>query len=536
MNKLSFLLLAGLLTACGSDSDSSNSSAEESYLDVINLADRATSAQSSSSGAFSFPMPNLNAEETELHLRGDVNFEVSFITAVSAEHPDKDGLGPVFNNSDCNSCHRKDGRSSTLSPAAGEDELLLGTSAGIFLRMSLSNTALDAECTANDAQPDEENNYCNVIPVPEFGDQLFHRGVREARSDWSERPSIGLANVFLSYEYSDVSYADGTTVTLKKPVFAVRNPYDYPDEDETTTSPSSQLLQDDVVFSPRNGMPMIGLGLLEAISDEDILALADPEDADADGISGRANYVFDQTKYQNGAEYPVSLGRFGWKASTPTVRQQGLGALRGDIGITNPLFPQESMANTLFHQQYLARHPADTGTDTSGNPEAGADFSDSVTFYAETLAVPQRRNVNNADVRAGGKLFTNANCVACHHPSFTTSSSDTLQIGGRDASDALKGQKIWPFTDMLLHDMGEGLADNRRDFLASGTEWKTRPLWGIGLTKSINPSAGYLHDGRAATLEEAILWHGGEAEAAKENFRTMSAAERNQLIAFLSSL
>ena len=481
-------------------------------------------------------MPNLNTEETDLHLQGDVNFEVSFITAVSQEHPEKDGLGPAFNNADCNSCHRKDGRSSTLQPATGEYELLLGSSAGIFLRMSLSDTSRDTECTSVNAQPDAENNYCKVIPVPDFGDQLFHRGVLQARSDWQNNPYIGLANVFLSYEYSDVSYADGTTVTLKKPVFAVRNPYDYPDEDETTTSPSSELLQEDIVFSPRNGMPMIGLGLLEVISEEDILALADPEDADGDGISGRANYVFDQIKYQNGEQNPVSIGRFGWKANTPTVRQQGLGALRGDIGITNPLFPEESMANTSFHQQYLARHPDDSGTDVSGNPEAGETFTDAITFYAETLAVPQRRNIDDADVLAGGRLFAEADCVACHHPSFTTSSDPYLQIGGRDATDALKGQTIWPFTDMLLHDMGEGLADNRRDFLASGREWKTRPLWGIGLTKSVNPSAGYLHDGRAATLEEAILWHGGEAENAKERFRTMTANERQQLLDFLSSL
>lgn len=538
MNRIIPALLPFILAACGADSRSGSSGPD--YLDVTALAGAATSTQSASSTAFSYPMPNLSSEETGLHLTGDKHFELSFITAVSDDHPDKDGLGPVFNNTDCNSCHRKDGRSSTLLPDSTDGELKLGASAGIFLRISLLNRERDDTCSATDAVPAAENDYCAVIPVPDFGDQLFHRGVLEARSDWNDannpQPSVGMANVYLSYEYSTVSYADGTAVTLKKPVFHIRNPYDAPDEDETTDNPTSALLQPEVVSGPRNGMPMIGLGLLEAIPEADILALADPHDRDGDGISGRANYVFDQVKYLRGDTFPVSIGRFGWKANTPTVRHQSLGALRGDIGITNAMFNAESTEGTAFRNQYLARHPEDTGTDTAGNPEAGSDFTDAVVFYAETLAVPARRNVGDSDVRAGGRLFTDAGCSACHHPSFTTSSDALLQIGGNTASDALKGQKIWPFTDMLLHDMGNGLADGRRDFLASGQEWKTRPLWGIGLTKTINPSAGYLHDGRASTLEEAILWHGGEAGAAREQFRTMEAREREQLISFLRSL
>ncbi len=539
MKKILFLLPAMLLSACGGG-NSSNNNNDPDFLDVINLAGEATSSQSSSSTAFSYPMPNLSSEETEFHLNGDKNFEQSFITAVSEEHPDKDGLGPVFNNTDCNSCHRKDGRSSTLLPDTADGELKLASSAGIFLRISLLDAERDQTCTAPDVMLTADNDYCAVIPVPDFGDQLFHRGVLKARADWNDvnnpQPSAGLANVYLSYEYHSVSYADGTTVTLKKPVFHIRHPYDAADEDETTDNPTSALLQADVVTSPRNGMPMIGLGLLEAIAEADILALADPDDADGDGISGRPNYVFDQVKYLRGDSYPVSIGRFGWKANTPTVRHQSLGALRGDIGITNRMFPDESIEGTAFQRQYLARHPDDSGTDTAGNPEASDDFSDSVVFYAETLAVPARRHVDNSDVRAGGRLFSAIGCSGCHQPSFTTADDPLLEIGGVTAPSALKGQKIWPFTDMLLHDMGPGLADGRRDFLASGQEWKTRPLWGIGLTKSINPSAGYLHDGRAATLAEAILWHGGEAETAKENFRTLSQTERDQLISFLSSL
>ena len=265
------------------------------------------------------------------------------------------------------------------------------------------------------------------------------------------------------------------------------------------------------------------------------MANVDANDSNQDGISGRANYVFDAVKAQAGASNPVSLGRFGWKANTPSVRVQSLGALRGDIGITNPLFPDESVAGTALHDSYLTRTGfVDTGSDVNGEPEASAEFSDSVVFYAETLAVPARRNVDNADVREGARLFEQLNCSGCHTPSFVTKASG--DIGGTSMIEGHKSQTIYPFTDMLLHDMGEELADGRPDFLADGNEWRTRPLWGIGLTQTVNPQAGFLHDGRAATLEEAILWHGGEAEKSQQDFMALSYEERSQVIDFLMSL
>ncbi|RHW77036.1 hypothetical protein D1094_03835 [Colwellia sp. RSH04] len=176
----------------------------------------------------------------------------------------------------------------------------------------------------------------------------------------------------------------------------------------------------------------------------------------------------------------------------------------------------------------------DTGADENGDPEASQQFSDNVVFYAETLAVPQRRNIDNESVIKGAQLFTQVNCTGCHNPSFVTSSEQT--IGGVIAPEGLKNQTIYPFTDMLLHDLGDGLADNRRDFMASGLEWKTRPLWGIGLTKTVNPAAGFLHDGRASTIEEAILWHGGEANKSKQDFMALTSDNRKALIAFVISL
>jgi CxxC motif-containing protein (DUF1111 family) len=322
---------------------------------------------------------------------------------------------------------------------------------------------------------------------------------------------------------------------LKKPIFAVENPYDAPGETKQSANITSNLLQDDVLMGWRNGMPVFGLGLLEAIPEASILANVDADDSNKDDISGRANWVFDAIKAQNGDSTPVSLGRFGWKANTPSVRVQSLGALRGDIGITNSLFPDESIVGTSLHDSYLTRTGfVDTGEDVNGAPEASAEFSDSVVFYAETLAVPARRNVDKTAVREGARLFEQLNCSSCHTPSFVTKTSG--DIGGLPMSESLKGQTIYPFSDMLLHDMGEGLADGRPDFLADGNEWRTRPLWGIGLTQTVNPQAGFLHDGRAATLEEAILWHDGESKTSKQDFMALTQTERDQVIAFLQSL
>lgn len=516
-----------LISGCNSSSSDETEKVKPqvAYTHVSKLGGDASAIGASDSGhGFSTPMPNLTDEELEKHFAGDAHFETIFTTAPNNEHPDLDGLGPAFNNQDCNSCHQRDGRPSTITLAKDQERILLGSEAGIFLRISID----DGECV----NPSSDNNYCKNVGVDGFGTQLFHRGVLKARDDWQENPFIGQADVYISYEYSTAEYSDGSTLELKKPVFTIEQPYDVNAESRL----NSAILQADVRYSPRNGMPVFGLGLLELISDTDILALADESDANSDGISGRPNWVFDPVKAKNNDPIPVSLGRFGWKASTPSVRVQSLGALRGDMGVTNPLFPDESIANTPLHESYLARTGfVDTGIDEQGNTEVGQAFSDDVVFYAETLAVPVRRNIENESVIAGAQLFTQINCTGCHQPDFTTATG-TLLLGGLSAPEALKGQHIYPFTDMLLHNLGEGLADNRRDFTATGAEWKTRPLWGIGLTKTVNPAAGFLHDGRAATIEEAILWHGGEAEQSKNDFMALVKAERQSLIDFVMSL
>lgn len=525
-----------MLSACGGSGDDETPTVTEppvviypEFTDITASGGDTTTYDAGNSGhGFSTPSPNLTEADLALHLEGDANFEISFTTAPNEQHPEQDGLGPVFNNADCNSCHQRDGRNSTPFLAADETRVKLGSDAGIFLRISKTP---DEECIT----PTADNDYCAPIAVPDFGGQLFHRGVLKARADWQDNAFGGQADVYLSYERSAVTYSDGTSVELKKPIFEVENPYDAPGETKQSANVTSNLLQDDVLMGWRNGMPVFGLGLLEAIPEADILALADENDANDDGISGRPNWVFDAIKDRNGDETPVSLGRFGWKANTPSVRVQSLGALRGDIGITNPLFPDESVVGTSLHDSYLTRTGfVDTGSDENGAPEADQAFSDAVVFYAETLAVPARRNVDDSDVREGARLFTQVNCSGCHTPSFTTKTVG--DIGGIEIIDSLKGQVIYPFTDMLLHDMGDDLADGRPDFLANGNEWRTRPLWGLGLTQTVNPQAGFLHDGRAATVEEAILWHGGEASNSKEAFMALTKAERDQLVSFLMSL
>jgi CxxC motif-containing protein (DUF1111 family) len=255
---------------------------------------------------------------------------------------------------------------------------------------------------------------------------------------------------------------------------------------------------------------VFGLGLLEAVPALGILGRADPRDFDRDGISGRANVVYDAVHRRQG------VGRFGWKANTPNLLQQTAGAYNGDMGVTSNLFPSESCAGR-------------TGTSCSAtHVEVSAEIVGNVAFYTQTLAVPARRNLNDPTTRRGESLFYASGCDGCHTP--------TLRTGLLQGVPEVSGQVIHPYTDLLVHDMGPGLADGRPDFQASGSEWRTPPLWGIGLVQTVNGHTRLLHDGRAGSLMEAILWHGGEATQARDRVKGLSQPDRNALIAFLNSL
>ena len=323
--------------------------------------------------------------------------------------------------------------------------------------------------------------------MPGFGTQLQHQAI----FGYEKEASLGI-----SYEPIERVFADGTKIILQKPVYSIENPY--------------IPLPGNVLISPRIGMPVFGLGLLEAISEQDILALADVNDDNEDGISGKPNYVWDPVSLS------VKLGRFGWKGGAPSVLVQSAGAYNEDMGVTNLIVPMESS----FGQ-------SNTEIEFDDIEVSDQDLED-VTFYVQTLAVPVARNIDDPDVIHGKQLFEKINCTACHNPSFTT--------GVLDSVPEVSNQKIYPYTDMLLHDMGDDLADNRSEFDADGKEWKTRPLWGIGLTSVVNGHTNFLHDGRARNLTEAILWHGGEAEDARNEFMELSKEDREALISFLNAL
>ena len=310
----------------------------------------------------------------------------------------------------------------------------------------------------------------------------------------------------LKIEYEEVTgrYPDGTPYTLQKPIYILENL-------------AYGELNKEVARSPRVANQMIGLGLLEAIPDEMLLDAADPDDKNKDGVSGRVNEVWDVQAER------MSVGRFGWKAEQPSILQQAAAAFSADIGITTDVFPDEGCA--VAQTECLDMQ---SGSETAGEPEIPEDDLRKLVLYSSTLAVPVQRNADDPQIIRGQTLFDQANCTTCHTP--------TQQTGEHPTIPALSNQTVHPFTDLLLHDMGEGLADDLSDFDATGREWRTPPLWGIGLFETVNGHTNYLHDGRARNLEEAVLWHGGEAQSSKEKFMALTKEEREALLAFLGSL
>lgn len=416
--------------------------------------------------AFSQPAPGLEREQELLFFVGNSFFNQNWVTAPSSTEA-RDGLGPLFNARSCAGCHFKDGRG--RPPDAGE----FGT--GLLMRLSLPTRGSDG----------------GYLPDPVYGGQVQDGGIEGVPPE---------ARIVIDYEEVPGSYPDGTPYSLRKPT------YRFADEGYGAMHP-------DVQVSPRVAPQMIGMGLLEAIPEAQIRALADPDDEDGDGISGRPNEVWDAV---NGAR---ALGRFGWKANQPSVFQQAAGAFLGDMGITTSLFPSEECGDT---------EDACATTTRGGDPEIADEDLAKVALYASSLAVPAMRNADDPLVREGARAFEQVGCTSCHVASLRTGTHPTIP--------ALSDQLIHPYTDLLVHDMGEGLADGRPDFEASGTEWRTAPLWGIGLVPTVNRHSYYLHDGRARDLEEAILWHGGEAERSRDRFMQLPAATREALIRFLESL
>jgi CxxC motif-containing protein (DUF1111 family) len=416
---------------------------------------------------------------------GNGIFRKNWVSAPSSTKS-SDGLGPLYNARACQACHLKDGRGHPPRGPEPEDR-----SISLLLRLSIPpETEADHALLASGR--------ASIIREPTYGGQLQELGIQG---------HAGEGRTVVTYEEIAITLPDGEIVNLRKPTYRIADPGYGP-------------LHPRTMISPRLTPQMIGLGLLEAIPEADILAREDPEDRDGDGISGRANHVW---SVENGA---LMLGRFGWKAGQPTVKQQAAEAFASDIGIGNPLAPYAF--GDCMPAQKACREAPRGGRSAKSGEEINGKLLDLVAFYARNLAVPARRTPEAPDVLRGKRIFHDLGCASCHVPSHKT--------GEQSPDEHLRGQMIWPYTDLLLHDMGEGLADGRPEGRASGREWRTAPLWGVGLTEVVNGHTFFLHDGRARNLTEAILWHDGEARSARDAFAALSAEDRRRLIAFVNSL
>jgi CxxC motif-containing protein (DUF1111 family) len=386
--------------------------------------------------------------------------------------PTLEGLGPVFNRTACRECHEGNGKGQP--PEAVGDPMK-----SILVRMSVPG----------------ENEHGGPKGVPNYGDQLQDRAIEGVAPE---------GQAIINYEEIPGKFGDGTAYSLRKPTTEFVN-LAYGD------------LPADTMTSTRVAAPVIGLGLLQNVPEATLRALADPDDADGDGVSGHINMAWDANSQQ------MAVGRFGWKANVPSIRHQNAGAALGDMGLTSPVFG----TNLCEPAQKDCLAAAADAEELGVSPEILDSFFSALDMYMLFLAVPEQRGADDPAVQRGEALFRGVGCSNCHMPTLRT---------GKSGWNGLSEQEIHPFTDLLVHDMGEGLADNRPDYQATGREWRTAPLWGIGLTYDVSHFNLYLHDGRARSLSEAILWHGGEAEPKREAFRNMTKAQRDDLLAFLGSL
>ena len=427
--------------------------------------------------AFSLPSANLPPSRRVDFSVGNSFFRNPWVIAPSTTTA-RDGLGPLFNTNACQNCHIKDGRGHPPTPDAQN-------AVSMLVRLSIPDTPAYAKVIEQ----------LGVVPEPVYGGQL---------QDMSVPGVVPEGKVRVDYTPVPVRFKDGTEVELRKPTLQI-------------TQLGYGPMHPDTRFSARVAPPMIGLGLLEAIPDEAILANAESQAKAKNGIAGRPNRVWDD------AQQKTVLGRFGWKAGQPNLNQQNVHAFSGDMGLTTRLRPVDDCTDAQ-----TACKQAPNGNGAEGEPEVSDNILRLVLFYSRNLAVPARRDVSAPEVLAGKTLFFQAGCQSCHTPKYTTAANA--------AEPELANQVIRPYSDLLLHDMGDGLADHRSEFQASGRDWRTPPLWGIGLTQAVSGHTRFLHDGRARNLLEAVLWHGGEATAAQQQVLSFNAEQRAALLAFLNSL
>lgn len=447
-----------------------------------------------SAESYSKPSSNLTASRKGSFFIGNAFFKQPWVVA-PASTDSRDGLGALFNVAACQSCHIKDGRGH--APMTADDD-----ADSLLLRLSMP-------ATTDEQRQQLQGSLIEKVVHPMYGGQLQDRGIQGVPAE---------ARIAVQWTDKPVTFADGHIETLRAPTFNL-------------TNPGYGAFDDAMMVSPRVALPMIGLGLLEQIPDDDIKKQASNK-GNSD-ISGKFNWVMDP---QTGKR---ALGRFGWKAGQTKLITQNQSAFNEDMGLTSNIRPHESCMPTQ-----TACLNATTGADEQGNGKPPVEVNDDVAkfveFYTRNLAVPHRRNADDKLVLAGKKRFYDMGCQSCHTPRYQLPKTDDDHLEQH-------GQVIYPYTDLLLHDMGDALADRtiagklppkdaQVEFLANSYEWRTPALWGVGLAQTVDPQATFLHDGRARTLMEAVLWHGGEAEKQQQQVLKLDKQGRAELNAFLKSL
>ena len=425
--------------------------------------------------AFAQPASVLTSKQRQTFMvgRSVFNRQWAAITSLNGDW----GLGPTFIADRCSACHVNSGRG---GPPNSSDEQLLS----MLVRLSIPGT--DA--------------HGGPKPHPNYGDQFQNRSMDGSNVDlaYAGTPVPNEADLYLDWENQTSTFADGEAVTLRKPKLRIENL-------------KFGELHSSVMTSLRIAPPLVGIGFLEAVAEETILSVAQKQRAL--NFNGRPNRVWDAVNKR------MALGRFGWKANVPNLKQQIAAAAIGDMGVNSRLYPEQNCppVQTVCAQQL------------PGNfPEIIDHEIDALELWLQALAVPARRDVNDVSVRRGAELFATAQCAVCHVPELRTGRFPKLP--------QLADQVFHAYTDLLLHDMGDELADGRPDFSAGERDWRTPALWGLGLSQTVSGSTAMLHDGRARTVAEAILWHGGEAEKSRERFRSMTKEDREALVLFVESI
>jgi CxxC motif-containing protein (DUF1111 family) len=443
-------------------------------LFAFDKLDKKYTTKDNSKKLFLHKVSGLNDEELDQFILGRSFFKIPWVEAPSATTA-RDGLGPLFNANTCASCHPNNGVASVYN----KEGLL---SRGYVTRLSIPSNG--------SSEHKKQMKYNGFVAEPNYGSQISINGTKNVPFE---------AKPIVVYENKKVTYPDGKVVILSKPIYSSKT---------QLTDLQYGELHKDVAITNRVGQALVGLGLLDMLSDEQILANEDINDKNNDGISGKANKVYSVVHDD------FRVGRYTWKASAPSVLHQVAGAANNDMSLTSPLFPNENCTDI---QEQCKKAPKGDSKRAGTKFDLPQERLDAIAFYLKNLKVPY----STITQKKGEKLFKQIGCASCHTPSFKLAN----------------GYEIKPFSDMLLHDMGEDLSDGRVEFFATPTEWRTAPLWAIGKREiALAKKPDFLHDGRAKSLEEAILWHGGEAQKSKQNFMNLPANDREKVIKYLKEL